>query len=184
MGKSNIQDYILWDMTPQEEKNLVNLIDQYAKCKFWNGFPNHLTHKKFLKGYDLFAVKMWSGCVDRWYEEMTVRGFGDSLAFLVEQMKQRGLLNQEEAKILPFWSKYADHRTMFPLPKNVDARMVLLKALFELSTEKDDIEWGMWKSEKVLALKLKFYQYTADDEQNNVFGSLTTNYLKKYKIIE
>jgi len=177
MGKSNEQDYILWNMTPQEEKSLISLIDQYVNCKFWNEYPKSLTRKKFLKGYNLFGVKMWSGWVDEWYTEMIIRQFGQSLAFLVEKMKQRGLLSQEEAHTLHFWTTNTNHGQMFPLPKNVQARMILLQALFELSIEKDDIEWVIWQNtEWVLALKLKFYQL--EDEES--WGAQS---LKKYKII-
>lgn len=49
MAKSNRRDYIMWNLTPQEEKDLVSLIDQYANCKFWNGYPRHLIHKNFLR---------------------------------------------------------------------------------------------------------------------------------------
>jgi hypothetical protein len=179
MTKSTLEDYILWRMTLQEEGALIQLLDQYANKTFWLEYPKTMIKKKLFKAYDLTRVKIWNRWVDSWYDELVYRDFGQALAYLVTKMQQKNLLTADEAKILPYWTNASNHGQIFPLPKNVEARFLLLKALFELSIEKDDIEWGLWKSEKTLALKLKMDQYKSEGPDD-----FTELYLKKYKIIE
>lgn len=183
MKKEIYKDYVIWEMTPQEEKEIAKVLDEYRTCRFYSAYPGYLLKKKLFTGYDLIGIKIWWNWVNKWYTEMVEHRHGQTLDFFLKRIMKKGLLNQDEYEALSYYTTYHNSGKQFPLPKMVEARMLIIKALLELSIERSDIEYGFWQNPWVLSLKLKVATLDVAQKEEDI-PPWVVDKLRSFKVLE
>jgi len=162
--------------------------------------------KKLFKGYDLLQLKFWHTWVSGWYSGM-FDSFGSAQIYFMDCMYKKGLIDHDEYEVfidshyiglgLPLpkrlegglidhdeYQVFTDfHYIGLALPKKLEARILIIKSLLELSIEKTDLEWGIWKNQRVLARKLKL-DIDSEEDKSDPFFLVWLYRLKQFKIIE